>query len=298
MKLFKLTFLISYFSVSKNKKKALFIINIGIFLSIFAATSAMISLYVENKVSTLEFEHALYSKEKRSHERSIKEILKLSSDISNFKNIEYSQIYFTDYLKLNKFTKNALSYKDFAIPLIYYNLHDLSEVELDPNDIDYDYFTKDDGQELRALIDETNALSKTLFKKYSHLQEKITKVLYKSSYEDIKDEISDKLNIKDNEISKLNYEEAVDDFNKLSNNIDRLMDFVLHFESQIIEDYDLSIKDINKEIIDLSKIEKNLILFAFILQLIVFIIIQFFEISSVNLQIKGNIKKIKILKRK
>ena len=55
-------------------------------------------------------------------------------------------------------------------------MHDLSEVELDPNDIDYDYFTKDDGQELRALIDETNALSKTLFKKYSHLQEKITKV--------------------------------------------------------------------------------------------------------------------------
>ena len=150
MKLFKLTFLISYFSVSKNKKKALFIINIGIFLSIFAATSAMISLYVENKVSTLEFEHALYSKEKRSHERSIKEIFKLSSDISNFKNIEYSQIYFTDYLKLNKFTKNALSYKDFAIPLIYYYLDNLSEDEfLDPNDIDYDYCAKDDGQELR-----------------------------------------------------------------------------------------------------------------------------------------------------
>ena len=76
------------------------------------------------------------------------------------------------------------------------------------------------------------------------------------------------------------------------------MDFVLHYESQIIEDYDFSLKEINKEIIGLSKIEKNLILFAFILQLIVFIIIQFFEISSVNLHIKENIKKIKILKRK
>ena len=130
------------------------------------------------------------------------------------------------------------------------------------------------------------------------MQEKITKVLYKSSYEDIKDEISDKLNIKDNEISNLNYEEAVDDFHNFSNNIDRLMDFVLHYESQIIEDYDFSLKEINKEIIGLSKIEKNLILFAFILQLIVFIIIQFFEISSVNLHIKENIKKIKILKRK
>ena len=46
---------------------------------------------------------------------------------------------------------------------------------------------------------------------------------------------------------------------------------------------DENLKVINEEIIDLSNKEKNIILLAFLLQLLVFIIIQFFEISSVKL---------------
>ena len=41
--------------LSKNVKKALLIINIGIFLSIFAATSAAISFYIEKKINEKEF---------------------------------------------------------------------------------------------------------------------------------------------------------------------------------------------------------------------------------------------------
>ena len=44
-----------------------------------------------------------------------------------------------------------------------------------------------------------------------------------------------------------------------------------------------AVKVVNKEIIDLSVLEKNTILYAFIFQLLIFIIIQFFEISSINL---------------
>jgi hypothetical protein len=40
-------------------------------------------------------------------------------------------------------------------------------------------------------------------------------------------------------------------------------------------------KELHKEISSLSEDESQLILFAFLLQLIIFIIIQFFEISSV-----------------
>ena len=56
-------------------------------------------------------------------------------------------------------------------------------------------------------------------------------------------------------------------------------------------DYVDEIKKLNSEISKLSDLEKNIILFAFILQFIIFIIIQFFEISSVHREInkKGKI---------
>ena len=52
---------------------------------------------------------------------------------------------------------------------------------------------------------------------------------------------------------------------------------------------DLGLEEINKEIINLSNKEKNIILAAFLLQLFIFIIIQFFEISSVNITLKKRV---------
>ena len=51
------------------------------------------------------------------------------------------------------------------------------------------------------------------------------------------------------------------------------------------------IKKLNSEISNLSNLEKNIIFVAFILQFVIFIIIQFFEISSVHREInkKGKI---------
>ena len=57
MKLLKFSLLMNYFAIAKNSKRAIFIINIGIFLSIFAFSAATISIFIENKVSQLEFEH-------------------------------------------------------------------------------------------------------------------------------------------------------------------------------------------------------------------------------------------------
>ena len=42
------------------------------------------------------------------------------------------------------------------------------------------------------------------------------------------------------------------------------------------------IKEIEQKIIDLSNKEKNIILLTFIFQFIIFVIIQLFEVSSVN----------------
>ena len=50
------------------------------------------------------------------------------------------------------------------------------------------------------------------------------------------------------------------------------------------------IKDVNSEILTLSKNEKNIILITFIFQLIIFIIIQIFEINSFNINFKNKKK--------
>ena len=54
MRFFKIPTFTPYIISPKNIKKSLLIINIGIFLSIFAASSAIISLYIENKISKYE----------------------------------------------------------------------------------------------------------------------------------------------------------------------------------------------------------------------------------------------------
>ena len=50
------------------------------------------------------------------------------------------------------------------------------------------------------------------------------------------------------------------------------------------------IKKLNSEISNLSNLEKNIIFMAFILQFVIFIIIQFFEISSVHREINKKSK--------
>ena len=55
MRILRLTALKSYLILSKNIKKSLLAINIGIFLSIFAVTAALISLYIERQISKQEF---------------------------------------------------------------------------------------------------------------------------------------------------------------------------------------------------------------------------------------------------
>ena len=54
MRFFKIPTLTPFVISQKNIKKSLLIINIGIFLSIFAASSAIISLFIENKISKYE----------------------------------------------------------------------------------------------------------------------------------------------------------------------------------------------------------------------------------------------------
>ena len=54
----------------------------------------------------------------------------------------------------------------------------------------------------------------------------------------------------------------------------------------IIEIHKQTIIELNDEIIKKSLLEKNLVLIIFILQFFIFVIVQFFEISSINFNAK------------
>jgi hypothetical protein len=107
------------------------------------------------------------------------------------------------------------------------------------------------------------------------------------------------------------YSEIIEDLKNWKKNDLLSDDFIIDYH-QDVRDYDLStiiffkeflkymksinyteidlIKDVNSEILTLSKNEKNIILITFIFQLIIFIIIQIFEINSFNVNFKNKKK--------
>ena len=292
MKLLKLSMLINYFAIAKNSKRAIFIINVGIFLSIFALTAASVSIYIENKVSTLEFRHLEKSKYKTDMEKISQEAILYKNQLRQQINSEDTYEQNIEFLRLNNFGKAITSPNDLqAIPL-YFTIRDedfinefeplmtffvkmgegmLSEMELE--DIES---VANRAQEALVLISKLNVTE-------------LESIIYDRSYNDLGDEIIEQLK---NE-SRLKFlrdqgkfEQEYDYLKTFYYDIEKLFTSVMRMVSQAIIINDLELKEINEEIINLSNKEKNIILAAFFLQLFIFIIIQFFEISSVNLTLK------------
>ena len=124
---------------------------------------------------------------------------------------------------------------------------------------------------------------------------KYKKRIFHSSYSDLKEEVlyanKHLLGAKDYFYdSKLLYEYGETYAFMLF--LKRYMLMIEYYGRSWIKSYDDNIQTLNNEILKLSETEKNLIFVAFILQLIIFIIIQFFEIAAVTTQkFKKGLKK-------
>ncbi len=295
MRLLRFSLLINFFSNKKNLDKALRLINLGIFLSIFAASTAIISFYIEREINELEYELVEYRQSRLDSSNSImtfdgelRNITRRTNQIAN----RLSSLWL---LSSTKFGDKSFNIIDFYAPEIF-----TSRFEWEISN--YETLGSDDMSMLSLM---QTFKDDTILDFYSleDIEKKEFKEKINAAIESIKE--FEKINIKD-------YEEIIFISNEedLIKQIQQSKDYSLLEEGKINEDFFINytlyyniidvfeqimeliknsewsdgeyIKEKEQKIIDLSNKEKNIILLTFIFQFIIFVIIQLFEVSSVN----------------
>ena len=298
MKLFRFSLLSAYFAVIKNKKKALLIINIGIFLSIFAVTSAAISYFVEKKINQNEF---LLIEEQTTKKDVAFWIAEIESEIVFIESLlfnENQQIKNINFISWSEVGNKIISNKDFFLPIIYTSLLDSADLQ---EFIDMQF----DGVSINEIVlnfvslweqERIDEIKSTLeefeikYLKYKKINfDHYKQLIYQSSPSDLFNEINkNKLYSVSNKESLIYYDYLmVDEFNQATLKYFKMF---LQVMRSLEATSNESIEETENKIINLSNNEKNLIFITFILQLIVFIFIQIFEVSSVNLTTKKKLE--------
>ena len=302
MGILRLSFLKQYFILSKNIKRALLIINTGIFLSIFAATSASVSFYIEKKINEKEFlliESQQILRDLSDGSTTFSSIFTLYNTLMNN---ETSRVSASSLSSMTDFGDKVLSNKDFYLPVIFTATKEIEvfseiineKIILDEKDdvikemtllegllFAIRDWTEEDIKEVETSIDEFKLTVDEIKKINISIYEE---TIFHSTYLDLLKEIN---NSDNNSIN--NYEHKIYKDYKTAMDFNYVLIDLLKETGSIFRgmesDYVDEIKKLNSEISKLSDLEKNIILFAFILQFIIFFIVQFFEISSVNREI-------------
>ena len=302
MRILRLSFLKQYFILSKNIKRALLIINTGIFLSIFAATSASVSFYIEKKINEKEF----LLIESQQTLRDLSDGSTMFSSIftlyNTLMNNETSRVSASSLSSMTDFGDKVLSNKDFYLPVIFTATKEIEvfseiineKIILDEKDdvikemtlLEWLLFairdwTEEDIKEVETSIDEFKLTVDEIKKINISIYEE---TIFHSTYLDLLKEINNSdnnsINNYEHKIYK-DYKTAMD-LNYAAMDLLKTIGFIFgSLESTYIDE----IKKLNSEISKLSDLEKNIIFIAFILQFIIFFIVQFFEISSVSREI-------------
>ena len=279
------TFLIT----SKNLRRSLIAINIGIFLAIFAASSAVISLFVENELTDYEFSNI----ELRSTYNDLNEYALLMPALkSSIDRAGMTAQTVSNYNEILAETKQGNLIIDERERYFYrfYSFFYLME-ELFTEDLSFKTGLEIDVNEFYALSDDLNQNLIDRFEKaeidYSKYKEQFMEIKKKiAPYDQF--EIVDPKNFFKNQQSK-EYVKLMEKYETFSKH----MDDSIYFVKDYIQLIEILMVDIKKwvdqmlitntnEIKKLSNLESKLIFFAFVLQLFIFLITQFFEISAVN----------------
>tara|TARA_Y100000591_G_scaffold178227_1_gene153841 strand:- start:890 stop:1819 length:930 start_codon:yes stop_codon:yes gene_type:complete len=309
MKLFRLAILSSYLSyLSKNKKQALKFINFGIFLCIFAVSTAGISFFIEKKISDKQNQLLYLQIDDKDYSR-LKSTFQTAMDTyQNLLLIEERYRVEKEYLAQSEIEAQLQTDIDFFGSYIYANSFAIKEMFTDKEFLD---FVDPEGEDIKYIIElletswdenEVEQFKNSLIKANKSLNEiqKINFEYYKlNNHQSLDEIISEIINYKKNNVYNSN-EKIFSDYFEIITLMYNLMDYLNEFFqilSSLKEGGQENIQQINAEIISLSKKEKNYILGTFLIQFVIFLIIQFFEVNSINFNliesIKRNAKKIK-----
>ncbi|MDC3004755.1 hypothetical protein OAY95_02395 [Candidatus Pelagibacter sp.] len=309
MRYLRFTLLQSYIlSIQKNKRKALLLINCGIFIAIFAVSSAIISFFIERDISEKQSEILQYQIQIKESSTMMADLEAMfnqySLSIKNEEDIRVDKQFFSE----TKLGNKVFSANDFYIPYIQYSAIEISDLERAISTIEDDEYGVMSTADLFDINNKFN-------------QDMIEAIKEKWPQEDIDDFTNSILKVSEayKEVKKIDFEnyklKKFQTLEKISLEIKEYETFHLNSSnSKLIDDYfiimnfDIAIIkwfssflylmksfgaaeedfliEINEEIIDLSKKEKNIILLTFLFQFFVFVIIQVFEINSINFTIR------------
>ena len=287
MRFLRISLLLNTFLNKSNKAKFLKYINIGIFFSVFAISSALITFYIENKIDNLEYSlsetHILQKENKQDIDDLVQMKVLLKSIVVTDKAI--TDLYeFTASTKLGQY---LITVDDLYLPTLFIEGQESAEV--------FKEMTEDGlWEELQQLVSEWFGKDSEEYKDYSEALESFYKNIdvYKKDYEKYYDRIFNyDLNIVADEIltkeKSINYFDH--EFQKDNDKLEiLLLDMFILFEVmekfffELSLEYEDDISEYNKEIIELSNQESKIIIVAFIFQFLVFIIIQYFEVLSIQ----------------
>ena len=217
MKLLKLSLLINYFAIAKNSRRAIFLINVGLFLSIFALSAASISIYIENKVSNLEFEHLENSRAKSETEKYTKMVIDYKNKIRQYKNMEGSFEQNLEFLRLNQFGKAVSSPNDLQAYALYDLVKDekfISEFVLifDETNFMFDFDVFNDEEKKNYKI-----ISENIKKTFISLEKlnpiELENIIFQRSFRDLGEEIKSSIS----NTSRMKYLKDQGQFEKVYN---------------------------------------------------------------------------------
>jgi len=309
MRFLRLTLLQAYLSnIQQNKKKALLLINTGIFLSIFAVSSAIISFFIERDISKKQseiLEHQISIKEGSTMITSFETLFnQYSILVESEDNNRVDKQFFSE----TKLGNKVLSANDYYLPFLQFAAREIEDIE---RVVSFENDNESVSFNIRDLFDINHEFNQSIL-------EMINGVWSKEEVESFTNSII-KVGNKFKKIEKINFENY--EF-KSFQTLDEIILELKHYKSyhvnrsgsKMIDDYFAIIefdyafvdwaseflnlmkstyaaeedvlKEINEEIIILSKREKNIILITFLFQFIVFFIIQIFEVNSLNFNLK------------
>ena len=122
MRIFNITLLLNSLKKNKNTKQFLLFINIGIFLSIFAISSAIITFYTETKIDNIEFDLITEHNDKKYFDDTLDSFAELRNTLYSQTKHESDMISLYQHSASTKLGSKLLSIEDMVKKGLWMNL--------------------------------------------------------------------------------------------------------------------------------------------------------------------------------